>query len=393
LRNSPDRQRPAAAGEGCHGRPTAAVVDTGALGHNFRELKKIVGPEVAVMAVVKADAYGHGDVEVSRALASMGCDCLGVAMVEEGLRLRRAGISIPVVVLGGVYPDQAREAVGLDLTPVVFDVDSARAIDAAARSAGLVRSVYVKIDTGMGRLGLLPAALNAFFEEFRKLGGLRLEGVMSHLAESEAEDKTFTLRQIELFGECVAGIRSMGIDPGVLSIANSAAAVELPASRLDLVRPGIMLYGSYPSACEAGSASLRSAVDLRPVMEVKTRVLQVKDLPAGAPVSYGRTFTAARPSRIAVLPMGYGDGLPRSLSGRGFALVRGRRAPVAGVVCMDFTMVDVTDIDGAASGDEAVIIGTQGRETLAAEEVARSAGTIAYELFCGISARVPRVYV
>lgn len=364
-----------------------AVVSTEALKHNYGELKKLLQGPVKMMAVVKANAYGHGDVEVSRVLETLGCEYLGVAIAEEGVRLRKCGIACPIVVLGGAYPEQVDDLVRHDLTPVVFDIDSARIIDRAASSAGVVRKVHVKIDSGMGRLGLLPAEVPGFFKEFRALRNVSLEGVLSHLSEAEAPDKSFSLQQLRIFLESVDVIRSLGLDPGILGIANSAGAVEVPETRLNLVRPGIMLYGSYPSP------RLKEIIRLKPVMEVKTRILKVKRLPEGSPVSYGRTFVTKRDSLIAVLPIGYGDGLTRRLSGAGEVLIRGRRAPIVGVVCMDFTMVDVTDIEGVEAGDEAIVLGVQGDETITAEDIAEMTDTIPYEIFCNISPRVPRVYI
>lgn len=367
-------------------RPTFAAIDTGAIRHNYGELRGFLGGASRMMAVVKANAYGHGDIEVSRVLESEGCEYLGVAVAAEGVRLREGGISCPIVVLGGVYPEEIPAVFEFDLTPVVFDMDSARLLDAAASGVGSTLAVHVKIDTGMGRLGLFPAEAAAFFEAFRGLANLELEGVLSHLAESDADDKSFSRRQLEIFLDTLEVVRRAGFAPDIVDISNSAAVVEMPETHLSLVRPGIMLYGSYPSE------RLRSMIALRPAMELKTRVVQVKSFPKGSPVSYGRTFVTERDSRIAVLPIGYGDGLPRRLSNNGDVLVRGRRAPVAGLVCMDFTMVDVTDIEGARAGDEAVVIGSQGGERITAEEVADRAGTISYEIFCNVSPRVPRVY-
>ena len=368
-------------------RPTSAVIDTGALGFNYRELRKAMPGEIKVMAIVKANAYGHGDIEVARVLAGLGCELFGVAIAEEGARLRDAGIKSPIAVLGGVYPGQIRDVIGLGLTPVVFDLDTARLINDEAKRIGALQRIHVKIDTGMGRIGVLPHEAAAFFRKLREFSGLRVEAVLSHFVEAESDDREFSRRQLEAFLETVDTIKKLGFTPDYVDMANSAAAIDYAASRLDLVRPGIMLYGSYPAG------RLREKMELRPVMRLKTAVLHLKSVGPGFPVSYGRTFVTKRPSVIATLPIGYGDGLPRRLSGVGEALIEGKRAPLVGMVCMDLTMCDVTGIPGVRIGSEAVLIGRQGGDEITAEEVAFRAWTISYEIFCYISARVPRIYV
>jgi alanine racemase len=367
-------------------RPTRAVVKRAAVEHNWRLIKGLVPETTRVMAVVKANAYGHGAVELSRMFESLGCDYLGVAIAEEGMALREGGINSPIVVLGGVSEGALVDLFGFDLTPVVFDMKTASLINGFASASGVKKKIHVKIDSGMGRLGLMPGEVLSFFAALSELKNIEVEGTMSHLAESESVDTAYSDAQIKLFLDLVGGLKRSGVDPGLLGMANSAAIVNLPASRMDIVRPGLMLYGSYPSS------AICSALDLEPALELQTRVLQVKKIPKGSSVSYGRTFTAERDSTIAVLPIGYGDGLPRRLSGAGSVLVRGCRAPIAGVVCMDLTMCDVTGIDGVEAGDPVVVIGSMGSETIAVEDVAREAGTISYEILCNISARVPRVY-
>ena len=368
-------------------RPTSAVIDTEALRFNYRQLRSKTSQPTRIMAVIKANAYGHGDVETARVLEGLGCDYLGVAMAEEGMRLREAGIKAPVVILGGIFPGQTKDIFALDLTPVIFDIDTARRINDFAAGQSTVKKVYVKIDTGMGRLGLLPAEAPRFFKEFKALENIEAEAVISHFSDAEADAGGFSETQLAVFLKTAEEIKTAGGSTGLLGIANSAAAIDYPASRLDMIRTGIMLYGSYPAP------HLRRSVELKPVMSLKTRILTVKTLEAGSPVSYGGRFVTERRSSIAVLPIGYADGLPRSLSNKGTVLVRGQRAQIAGTVCMDLTMCDVTDIPGAAAGDEVVIIGRQGPDEITAEEVARKAGTISYEIFCGVSARVPRTYV
>lgn len=368
-------------------RPTSVIIDTGALKHNFFRLRELISDKTGIMAVVKANAYGHGDVEVARALEPLGCGFFGVAMAEEGARLRASGITRPIVVLGGVYTGQVEDAIALDLTPVVFDLETARLIDERAKKSGLVKNVHVKVDTGMGRIGLLPGEVAPFFEALKGFGNIAVEAVLSHFAEAENEDKEFSKRQLEVFFGILDTVRRLGFAPRYIDMANSAAAVDYRDARFNLIRPGIMLYGSYPAARLAGK------IALKPVMSVKTRIVTLKRVPAGFPVSYGRTFVTRRESVIATLPIGYADGFPRRLSGKADVLVRGRRAPVAGTVCMDMTMCDVTDAPGASVGDEVVVMGSQDDESITVEEIAGKAGTISYEIFCGISARVPRIYV
>jgi len=368
-----------------HRRPTVAHIDLRALEHNYLELRR-VAPTTALMAVVKANAYGHGSIEVARKLDSLGCAAFGVAIPEEGAALRDAGIIKPIAVLGGIFADQAPDIVELGLTPVVFDIEVARALDRAAKNRRLTLNIHVKVDTGMGRLGIQPSEAASFFGELKGLENLRVEALLTHFAESEADDKEFSRNQLSAFFKTVEEIKGTGTTPVALEMANSAALVDFEPSRLDMARPGIMLYGAYPAG------RLRASVVLKPVMTLKTRILHLKKVPAGFTVSYSRRFTAKKPSIIATLPIGYADGVPRSLGNTGEALVGGMRAPYAGTVCMDLMMLDVTGVPGVKQGDETVLIGTQGKETITAEEVAEKAGTISYEIFCRISGRVPRVY-
>jgi len=368
-------------------RPTSAFISTSALRHNYREIRKRLTDTTKVMAVVKANAYGHGDGVAARVFEEEGCEYFGVAIPEEGANLRDAGIRRPIVVLGGVFPEQIEEVFRLDLTPVVFDLKTAALLNEAAGKRKTRKEVHVKIDTGMGRLGVLPDGVEAFFRGFKGFANLKLEGVLSHFADADSTDKKYSETQLSVFTKCLEAVRRSGLDTGLVHMGNSAAIVDMKASHFNMVRPGIMLYGSCPASHFAGKIGLRAA------LELKTRVLLVKTLAPGDSVSYGRSFVAKRRSRVAVLPVGYGDGLPRGLSGKGTVLIRGQRALIAGAVCMDLVMCDVTDIGDAEAGDEAVIIGAQGKETITAEEVAEKTGTISYEIFCGISGRVPRIYV
>ena len=362
-------------------RPTAALIDLEALSHNYGEVTRRIGDR-KVLAVVKAQAYGHGAVAVSRRLVELGVDMLGVALVEEGTELREAGITVPIVVMGPVRPEQAGVIVRAGLIPVIFTLPVALALSAAA--AGKQVPVHVKVDTGMGRIGLTPEETLTFLPELAKVPGIVPDGIMTHFADADLKDKQFASAQMDRFETLVRSLEERGIAIPLRHAANSAAVLEYDRALLTMVRPGLMLYGYDP-------LERRGTGDLRPVLSLVSRIAYLKQVPAGVPISYGRTFVTKRESRIATVPIGYADGYSRSLSNRGEALVRGRRATVAGRVCMDMIMLDVTDVPGAAEGDEVVLIGCQGSACISADDVAEKTGTIAYEVLCGISARVPRI--
>lgn len=364
------------------GHRTWVEVDLEALAHNVRYLKAR-GGRAQLLAVVKANGYGHGAVGVSRALLAAGADRLGVIGVEEGEQLRRAGITAPVLVMGYTPLSQAEKVVELSLTPTVSSYQLGLALARAAARRGRTLPVHVKVDTGLNRFGLPPREAIALARALATLPGLRMEGLFSHFACADEEDQGYTQQQYRDF---LAVAQQL---PGVpiRHVANTAALLRLPETALDMVRPGIGLYGCYPAPQMAG------CLPLRPALSLKSRVARLTALAPGQGVSYGLTWRASRPSLIALVMCGYGDGLPRALSNRGFVLIRGRRAPIVGRVCMDMCMVDVTDITDVAVGDEVVLIGRQGDEVISAEEVAALCGTISYEIFCGITARVPRLYL
>jgi alanine racemase len=372
-------------------RPTVAEVDLGALVHNFETLQAVVSP-ARVVAVVKADGYGHGAAIVASTLEAAGADAFAVALVEEGLELRSASVRRPILVLGGVGPAAAREAFRAGLTPVVYD--PAQIAPLAAASGGAPLQVHLKIDTGMCRLGVDRRHLGELLHELDRNPAVRVAGVLTHLGCADAPDPGPTQAQLAAFDEAIAILQAAGIDPGLRHAAASAGAIRFPESRLDLVRLGISLYGVLPSPHPVGWGGLPTPrrPGLEPVLRVRTTVLQVREVPEGTAVGYGGTFVTRRPSRIATLAMGYADGLSRLLSNRGEVLVHGRRAPIAGNVCMDMTMVDVTEIPDVAAGDEVVVLGAQGDEMVTADEVAERSGTISYEVLTSLSRRVPRVY-
>ena len=367
-------------------RPTWVEVDLGRLVDNYRAVRDHLPPGVRVMAVLKADAYGHGAPRVARALQAEGASAFGVAITEEGVTLRRAGVEGTILVFGGCFPGQEETFIEFGLTPTVYDVDSVRRLSAAAGARGTAVGYHLKLDTGMGRLGIGPDDVPAFVAQAADHPEARLEGVFSHLSSADEDDITYTRLQISKFVAAVGAMEAAGHSGLVRHVANSAGTLLHRGSWFDMVRAGLSLYGIHPS-------HRGGPVRLSPVLSLKTRLAFVKSVPAGTSLGYNRTFKTDRPSRIATLPIGYADGLPRLSSNRGHVLVRCARAPIVGAVSMDTTLVDVTDVPGAAPGDEAVLIGSQGELSTGAREVGRWASTIPYEVVCRISRRVPRVYV
>jgi alanine racemase len=371
-------------------RPTRAEIDLGALTRNHETLR-MAAPGVDVLAVVKADAYGHGAVPVARALEAAGVRFLGVALVEEGLVLREAGLRSDILVLGGSYQGGWEAMLEHRMTPVVFRPEHLTALDSAARARGIKARAHLKVDSGMGRLGVLPADVPAFLEAARGCQGVELEGLCSHFANADLADAALTALQLSRFRTALGQMRAAGFDPRWRHLSNSAGLLALPEARdgveMNLARPGLALYGLAPAPW------LRPPRLLEPILSWKTAVVHLKSVPTGTPISYGSTWTTPRPSRIATLPVGYADGWSRLLSNRGAVLLRGRRAPIVGRVCMDLCMVDVTDVPGVEVGDEAVLIGRQGAEVQDAHQLAALQGTIAYDVLCAIGARVPRVVV
>jgi alanine racemase len=369
-------------------RPTWLEIDLSAIGQNTRQLKDLVGADVRVLASLKADAYGHGALRVARTVLRNGASWLGVATISEAQPLREVGVTAPVLVFGYTAPWQAREAVRLDLRATVYGLDSARALSRAACDLGREVRVHVKIDTGMARLGLRAedvSAIVSFCAELRELPGVVVEGLFTHFATADSADQTYARRQLARFQTVLDALDTRGLRPPIVHAANSAATLALPEAHFDLVRPGIALYGLAPSA------EVRLPAGFRAALAFKTQVAQVKEIPAGEGISYGATYVTTAPTRIAVLPVGYADGFRRAPANWGEVLVRGRRAPLLGRVCMDQCMVDVTGIPGVRQGDEVVLIGRQGDDELSAEAVAERLGTISYEVVAELLARVPRV--
>lgn len=368
----------------CH-RPTRAIVDLDAIRHNVGVVRRHVGPRCRIAAVVKADGYGHGALEVARAVLDAGSTMLCVALPEEGVALRQRFPDAPILVLGTILPSQAGTVANSGLTQTVDDDASLSRLDSAAALCGRPARVHLKIDTGMSRLGVEPEDAVRFMRRAREHRHIEVEGVYSHFATSEEPDQTFARRQLERFGATVAELEQDGFTFELTHMANSAAVLSIPESHLDMVRTGIILYGLRP-APHLGD-------DLRPAMTVVSQVTKLRTLPAGTPVSYGATYVTERARRIATIPMGYADGYRRGLSNRFHVLIRGQQAPVVGRVCMDMFMVDVSEVSGVEKGDEALILGKKGSDHLPAEEMAQTLHTIPYEVVTGITRRVPRTYM
>ena len=367
------------------GRPTIAEVDLGALEFNYRQIQKRIPEGVKLLAVVKADAYGHGAIPVSLKLEKLGVEYLGVAIPEEGVELRRGGVKAPILVLGGIFGREVDQIFRFRLTPVIFRKDSLKLLSQEAERRRRKVKVHLKVDTGMGRLGVPLSAWPDFLKEVKRFPKIEIEGILSHFSMLDAE-KDLTQNQWGAFQRAVTIAQEMGISCQYLHMASSATLTAFPGYSAKLVRPGIMLYGSYPSP------KFQSLIPLKPVMTLKTRIHFLKSVPPGTRISYGGTFKTKRESLIATLPIGYADGYSHHLSNHGEVLIHGKRAPVVGKVCMDFIMVDVTDIPRVSVGDEVILMGRQGREQITAEEIAEKINSISYEVLCLIGKRVPRVY-
>ncbi len=366
--------------------PTWAEVDLDAIATNTRAIRRWVGERVQIIAVVKADAYGHGAIPVARTVLTAGADRLAVHRLGEGIALRQVGIEAPILVMAPLMPEEAPEVVRWRLTPTLSIIEAAQALDAAARGAGRVIPVHVEVDTGMGRAGISPEDTVDFLRALWTMDGLQVEGLYTHFATADESDPSFTMRQLRRFEEVITVLESIGIRVPLRHAANSAATMRFRSAHFEAVRPGLALYGMRPSM------EWEPPFPLHPAMTLKSRVIRVWTLAPGESVGYGRTFIAERESRMALVPIGYGDGYPRALSNRGYVLIRGQRAPVRGRVSMDQIVVDVTEIPDVKVGDEVVILGRQGEAEICAEELATWAHTINYEITTRISPRVPRIY-
>lgn len=361
-----------------------AEINLDAIAHNVQVAKANLKPSTKLCAVVKADAYGHGAVRVAQEAARNGADFLAVALLQEAVKLREAGIDLPILILGSMLPEVADLVVRYDISQAVFDEERLYALNEAALKQKTKAKIHIKIDTGMHRIGVHVRDAGSFAKLAASLPGIEIEGTFSHFATADWDDKEYAAYQFGRFQEALTAIEEVGVNPGIRHIANSAALSELQEYQMDMVRQGITLYGLHPAhmiECYKG---------FEPVMTVKTKISFIKELPAEATIGYGRTYALDRPSIIATLPIGYADGVSRRLSNKGYMIINEEKAPIVGRVCMDQVMLDVTDIPDVKVGDEVIVFG--GRE-LPMELVAEWADTICYEVICSVSPRVPRHYV
>jgi len=375
-----------------HHRATRAEIDLQAFRHNFQNLRNYLDSQTKIMAVVKADAYGHGAVPCARVAVASGADYLGAGVIEEGIEFRESGIvDTPILILGGIFLDEVEDLVRHDLATILCTLPLAQALSKEATKQKKTVSVHIKVDTGMNRLGVSPENLLALLDQIRDLPNLKIEGVSTHFSSADDEDLSITQAQLEKFQTALAILQKEHVP--IVHCANTSALFKFPESRFNMVRPGLILYGTLPSP------SLQTVLDqeknlapFQPVMQWKSQIILVKAIAKGQPVSYSGSFTTQRDSLIATLPIGYADGLHRNLSNKMEVLIRGKRVPQIGNICMDMTLVDVTGIEDVQAGDEVVLFGKQEDQMISVEEMAAKGETIPYEILCNVGKRVPRVY-
>ena len=374
--------------------PIYAEIDLAAFRHNISEIRRITSPDAEIMAVIKADAYGHGVVDIAKEALASGIKFFAVARMNEAAVLRNAGIDSPILLFDDSRSYGADKYIDLDIRASVNSMEDAGFFSDSAAGCGKKLKIHIKIDTGMGRLGFLADGLTSgsgsslLSEQIKKISQLpdiEIEGIYSHFANADTKDKTHAKQQLTMFKKLTDELNTLSGRKPILHMANSAAIMEIPGSHFDMVRPGIILYGLYPS-----DEVDRSIIDLKPVMSLKSHIVHLKTVGPGFRVSYGSTFITDRNTLIATVPAGYADGISRLLSSNGHMLVRGKRAPIIGRVCMDLTMIDVTGIEGVSIHDEVVIIGRQGGEEISADELAARTGTINYEIVTSLAPRVPK---
>ncbi|MCX5813647.1 MAG: alanine racemase [Proteobacteria bacterium] len=363
-----------------------AYIDLKVLEENYWMIKSRLPVDVKILCVVKADAYGHGMIQVAGKLASIGADYLGVALISEGMHLRSHNVSIPVLVMGGMMPwEDVQQALDYDLMLVVHDMDMLKRIKDACTLQEKSISIHLKVDTGMGRLGFHPDNMPSVIEEIKGSKYIKVEGLMSHFSSSEIRD-AYGMAQVKAFKYILQLFQNSGIKTELSHMANSGAISNYPEAYFDMVRVGINLYGS----CTA--VELKEKLPVKQVMKLISRIALIKEFPSGYSLSYGRSYTTEKSVKIACIPVGYADGYPRALSNKGSVLIRDKRCNVVGKVCMDWILVDVTDIEDVHAGDEVILLGRGNTDTITADEIAQLTGTIPYEILCKISGRVPRIY-
>lgn len=371
-------------------RPVWAEINLSNLDYNIKNIKAKLGSGTKIIGVVKADGYGHGSVKVAEVLRANGVDTFAVSTLQEAIVLREAGATEQIISLSLTPNFYSNVLVEYDITPVISSLENARAISKTATEVGKTVSGFIAADTGMGRIGYLTWNVNAISEikEISQLPNFKIAGLFSHMSTADSADKTFSRQQEQCFNEFYDKLIAAGIEIPMRTFANSASVMELPSVYFDAVRPGIILYGCYPS-----DEVDKSSLSLKPVMSVKATISHLKDVPAGFSVSYGREFISKRPSKIATIALGYADGYPRPYAPKGEVIVNGVKAPLAGNICMDQCMIDVTDVPDVKVGDEVIVMGSDGKNTILADDIAKATGTINYEIICAFGQRLPKVYV
>ncbi|HLR34482.1 MAG TPA: alanine racemase [Tissierellales bacterium] len=369
-------------------RPVWAEINIDNLAYNMREIRYNTDDNALVIAVVKADAYGHGSIEAARVFLKNGADRLAVATVEEGIELRKAGIEVPILILGATPNSQHELTIKWNLIETVFNYKSAKNLSEIARKNNKIASVHIKIDTGMGRIGFLSKEeIIKEIEMINDLSNLRVEGIFTHFAKADEKDKSFTRKQFERFNKVINEIEKLGINIPIKHVSNSAGIIDLPEYNLDMVRPGIINYGLYPS-----NEVNKERIKLKPAMTLKARISNIKKISKNTGISYGHTFITKRESVIGTIPIGYADGFTRILSHKAEVIVKGKRVPVIGTICMDQCMIDLTGVNNVNIGDEVIIFGGENNSYMPIEEVAKKIGTINYEIVCMVGRRIPRIY-
>lgn len=371
-------------------RPVWAEINLSNLDYNIKNIKAKLGSGTKIIGVVKADGYGHGSVKVAEVLRANGVDTFAVSTLQEAIVLREAGATEQIISLSLTPNFYSNVLVEYDITPVISSLENARAISKTAAEVGKTVSGFIAADTGMGRIGYLTWDENAVSEikEVSQLPNFKIAGLFSHMSTADSADKTFSRQQEQCFNEFYDKLIAAGIEIPMRTFANSASVMELTSVYFDAVRPGIILYGCYPS-----DEIDKSSLSLKPVMSVKATISHLKDVPAGFSVSYGREFISKRPSKIATIALGYADGYPRPYAPKGEVIVNGVKAPLAGNICMDQCMIDVTDVPDVKVGDEVIVMGSDGKNTILADDIAKATGTINYEIICAFGQRLPKVYV
>ena len=370
-----------------HHRATRAEIDLRAFRHNLENLRNYLAPQIQIMAVVKADAYGHGAVPCARIAVASGADYLGAGVIEEGIELRKTGINTPILILGSIFPNEVEDLVYYDLATILCNLPLAQALSKEGRKQNKIVSVHIKLDTGMNRLGVSPKYLTTLLDQIHNLPNLKIEGLSTHFSAADNEDLSITQVQIEKFRTTLAKLKNVPI----VHCANTSALLRIPESHFNMVRPGLILYGSLPSP-SLNKVLSQKGNHFQPVMQWKSQIILIKPIAKGQPISYSGSFTTRQDSLVATLPIGYADGLHRSLSNKIDVLIRGKRAPQIGNICMDMTLIDVTEVQGVEEGDEVVLFGEQEGQVIQVEEMATKGETIPYEILCNVGKRVPRIY-